>query len=157
VSYRSAVTFMPSAASYGAEDVDVSTETTDSGKSGKGITEFIPAIKAVLGLDDPAKRAAQIRTQIAVIDGGGPAAFAQAKAVCVLCSLPEARQKLVEELETAESEAYKARTRDTLYTALAVTGVVVGSMGAIWLGTKVWTQLQVGRKVQAETKRITGS
>jgi hypothetical protein len=77
-----------------------------------------------------------------------------AKTVCGLCNVDTAIQKTEEQLLTAEAEAGKAQTRDTMYTALAVTGVAAGSMIVVWMGFKAWGSYQEGQIRGEELKLL---
>jgi hypothetical protein len=156
--YRSSRAFVPSQYSYGGEleedELVPQADAPPSTTTGEKLAQYAPFLQSLLGLDDSADKAARLKGRLSTLQQGGPGAFVLAKTVCGLCSVDTAIQKTKDQLTAAETEASKAQTRDTMYTALAVTGVAAGSMLVIWMGFKTWGSYQEGQIRNEELKRL---
>jgi len=151
--YRSSVIFMPSAQSLG------STEDASKGAgptfSADGVAELAPAIRGVLGLDDPTQSRARIQAQLRTLKAGGPPAVAQAWLLGTMGNVPNAIKKVKDKLAATQEQAFQSETRNKLYTALSFTGVAVGAMLSLWVGAKTYGAYQEARLVKAQIRRQT--
>jgi len=145
-------TFQPSSySSYGANEPIMSSEDT-----GKTVAAYVPAIKSLLGIDDARARVAKLESRLRTLRAGGPTAQAVALSVCGLCSVATAVQRTEALRKEAQAQATQLKTRDFLYTALAVTGVVAGVALTGLIASKAWTQYQQGQIQQEELNKLRG-
>lgn len=165
--FQASRTFIPSQYSdgygaYGADEEEgeeeepiTTAENAEQQSTSEMLTKYAPFLQAILGFGGAADKAAKLRGKLDTLESGGAEAWLTARGVCGLaCSVETAIKKVQEQLESAESEAHKARTRDTLYTALTVTGVLAGGMFVLWLGTKAWSGYQETKIQQEKLKRL---
>lgn len=131
---RSAVIFTPSPYSYGADE-ELSHE-----EMGQQAAAYIPALKAALGIDDARARAARYESRLRTLRKGDAAAQLMAIQVCGLCSIQTAIQRTEALLADANAEATQLRTRNALYTALTVTGVLAGMAVTAWIASKAYQE-----------------
>jgi len=107
------------------------------------LEEIISGTKAFLGIDDPRKQVSRLENRLRDLEQGNAAERAAAMlAAGSPFSLQGAIEKTENKLAEAEVAAFQTRTRDTLYTALAITGVAAGGMLALWLATKAYSEFQ---------------
>lgn len=163
MSFHASRTFIPSRYSdghgaYGADEEEeepiTTVENVEKPSTSDLISQYVPILGSVLGFGGAADKAAKLKSRLQTLRGGGPGAALMAVQICGVCSLQTAIKRTEDSLAAAEAEAYKASTRDTLYTALTVTGVLAGGMIVLWLGTKVWSGYQGTKIQQAELKRL---
>ena len=130
---RSNLTFLPSNQSYGAEEMPEEEVST-----AENVTAWMPAIKSALGLDDPRKAVVTYENRLRDLQSGTPPEKAAAMMAAGAFTLSGAISKTERKLEEAQAAAFQTRTRDALYTALTITGVVSGSALALFLATKTY-------------------
>jgi hypothetical protein len=154
--YRSAVIFQPSAYSYGAEEAaEVPVDpAADQASTAETVSAWLPAVKTALGIDDPRKMVATLENRLRDLKHGTPAEKTGAMLAAGSLTIPSAITKTERKLEEAQAAAFQTRTRDALYTALTITGVVAGGMLALFLAGKVYTTVQQGRIQQVELERL---
>lgn len=158
--------FVPSALShvppmsYGASEGASSPDSPAAATSGDSAGEPLPfdniisGAKAFLGIDDPRKGLTRLRGRLWELKYGSPAERTKAMVEAGSFTLRGAIKKTEDKIAELEAAAFQTRTRDTLYTALVVTGVAAGGMLAVWFATNAYSKLQEGRIRQAELKRL---
>lgn len=164
MAFRSAQVFVPSSFShrgYGdaelpsdEEVVKYSHTAPEEESSGEMLAEYMPAFKSLLGLDDARERVAKLEARLRALQKGGAGALAAAFAAGTLGDVKGAISKTKKQLEEAKAQAAQLKTRDMLYTALAVTGVAAGSMLVLYLGAKAVGSYQETKIRQAEIQRL---
>ncbi len=165
--FQASRTFIPSQYSsgygaYGADDEEegeeeepiTTAENAEQQSTSEMLTKYAPFLQSVLGFGGAADKAAKLKSRLRTLRGGGPGAALMSVQICGVCSLKTAIKRTEDSLAAAEAEAYKASTRDTLYTALTVTGVLAGGMFVLWLGTKAWGGYQETKIQQEKLKRL---
>lgn len=116
---------------YGYGDAAASEES-----SGGGIEAYIPAVKKLLGIDDPRDQLPVLEAKLAILQAGGPAAVVKAWEVGAVGNVSLAIQKVQGQIDEVKRQASQVKTRDMLITAGAAAGVGLLLVGGAYLAVK---------------------
>jgi hypothetical protein len=148
---RGYVDFVPSSYSYPSYGAEIPegyelVEKTEKVPVGEQITQWLPAAKSILGLDDPQDLAVKLENRLRDLRHGNQAEKAAAMvAAGSPFSLKGAIEKTEKKLREARAQARQTKTRDMLYTGLAATGVIAGLALTAWLGAKAYREFMSTR------------
>lgn len=110
----------------------------EKGGVGDQIAQYIPAIKSFLGVDDPRDQLPALQAKLDVLNAGGAQAVAMAISVGTLGNVSAAISKVRNQMAAIEAQAAQVRTRDRLYTGLALTGVAIGVSLTAYIGFRAY-------------------
>lgn len=118
------------------------------------VEQWLPAAKTALGIDDSRKTVTTLENRLRDLTEGTPAERAAAMIAAGSLTVEGAIEKTQAKLVEAREAAFQVKTRDKLYTALTITGVVAGSMAALVLAGKAYTTFQQARIQRAEIEKL---
>jgi hypothetical protein len=152
-SYRTHRAFIPSqysVPSYGEAEIPegymLVPEPEPKEKKPLPLEEIISGTKAFLGIDDPRKQVSRLENRLRDLKYGNPAEKTAAMFASGALTIDGAIEKTENKLAEAEAAAFQTKTRDMLYTAMALTAVAAGGALTIWLGTKAYAEFRGSRR-----------
>lgn len=131
--YATANAFVPSGYSYGA---------TEDTATSQYVAEWMPAIRTALGVDDPRRQLAVLENRLRDLTEGTPAERGAAMLASGSLTVQGAINKTRHRIDEIRSASDQAKQRDVLFTALVLSGVAVGGMAAIYLGSRTYAVLR---------------